>query len=90
MAKVRFTSVLKNFFPEIKEESIDATDVSELLLKINNKYPGISDYLLDESGKLRGHVALYVGEEVIPRDKKPDQILKPNDQVLIYQAISGG
>jgi len=90
MAKVRFTSVLKNFFPEIKEENIDATDVSDLIIKINDKYPGISDYLLEESGKLRGHVCLYIGDEVIPRDKKPELILKPNDQVLIYQAISGG
>lgn len=89
MAEVRYTSVLKNFFPELKEENIEARSVSELLEKINRKYPGISDYILDDKGNIRGHVSLFIGDKALPHEKT-DQSLQPNDKVLIYQAISGG
>ena len=89
MVRVQFTTVLKNFFPDLKEEVIEASDISELISKINYKYPGIRDYLLDETGKIRGHVSLFINNELLPRHSL-GQPLKPRNTVLIYQAISGG
>ncbi len=51
--------------------------------------PGLREYVLDEQGALRPHVALFVnGERLVERQLARD--MKDDDQVYVVQALSGG
>lgn len=90
MTKVRFTSALTRFFPDLTEVDIQATTVREAILNIEKKYPGIMNYLLEDSGQLRKHVNIFRGEELISDRKSLNDPLSPDDELLIFQALSGG
>ena len=90
MAKVLFTSALKRFFPTLSEKEIPGNTVAEVLSSLEGHYPGISDFLVDEQGVLRKHVNIFVqGELIQDRETLADQITA-NDEILIFQALSGG
>ena len=90
MAKVRFTAALKRFYPDLKEENIPGENVSAVLHTIDQKYPGIIDYILDEDGSLRKHVNIFVREELIKDKQTLSDLVSDKDEILIYQALSGG
>jgi len=90
MARVSFTSALKRFFPDISSADIPAQTVAELLEQLENQHPGLKDYLVDEHGVLRKHVNIYIGESLIhDRQTLQDQV-NNKDEVLFFQALSGG
>ena len=90
MAIVKFTSHLKRFYPSLSQERTHSINVKELIDELEQKYSGISDYLLDSSGQLREHVNVFLnGEMIVDREKLGDS-LKADDEVYIMQAISGG
>jgi len=90
MVSVEFTPVLKRFFPNLKTENLEADTVGNLIIEIDRKYPGIKNYIVDETGHLREHVQVYIGEEPVNKDNQLQEKLSSDDKVLIYQAISGG
>ena len=90
MSKVSFTSALKRFYPDLSPQTINASSVAELLNKLEGRFPGLKDYLLDERGRLRKHVNIYIGENLVEdREELKDKITE-DDSVLIFQALSGG
>lgn len=90
MAKVKLTSALKRFFPTLAEVSVKASNIYDVLVALEQKYPGISGYLVDDDGRLRQHVNIFVkGELIKDRDTLTDS-LNDQDEVLIFQALSGG
>ena len=90
MVKVQFTPILNRFFPDLKPTDIQAENVAELLSQLENQHPGLKDYLVDEQGRLRKHVNIFVNNALI-RDKESLQdSLGPSDEVFIMQALSGG
>jgi molybdopterin synthase sulfur carrier subunit len=90
MPTVSFTSALKRFYPDLGPLQVDAENVADLLEKVDAQYPGIKNYLVDERGRLRKHVNIYIGEALIEdREKLRDQV-RAEDEVLIFQALSGG
>jgi len=90
MPHVSFTSALKRFYPNLQSMTLPAADVRELLQRIDEHYPGLSDYLVDEHGRLRKHVNIYIGERLIHDREGLSDGLGEGDEVLIFQALSGG
>ena len=90
MAHVAFTRHLQQFFPTLAEGEVPGATVRELVDVLNRRYPGIASYLVDETGRLRRHVNIFVGDEPIgDREGLSDEV-GPKDRVLIMQALSGG
>jgi molybdopterin converting factor small subunit len=90
MPTVKFTSALKRFFPSLDEVNVEATTVHDVLVALEQKHPGLSSYLVDESGLLRQHVNVFVKDELIRDREKLTDTVQKNDVVLIFQALSGG
>ena len=90
MAKVRFTSALTRFFPKLNEMEIQGATVKEALLNVEKNCPGILSYLMEDNGQLRKHVNIFLGEELIKDRKTLNDALTPQDELLIFQALSGG
>lgn len=90
MAYVRFTSALNRFFPKLEDEKFEASSVAELIRVVDQKHPGLADYLLDERGALRKHVNVFIGDRLVTdRIELMDEI-DSDSRVCIFQALSGG
>ena len=90
MAKVKFTSALTRFFPQLTELEIEGNTVKEALLKIEQKYPGMMNYLVEENGQLRKHVNIFLGDSLIKDRETLNDVINAKDEILIFQALSGG
>lgn len=91
MAQVKFTSHLKRFFPSLTQDiAVSGTTVADIVSSLEANYPGIKSYLIDERGRLRKHVNIFLNGEMI-RDKETlGDAVNETTQVFILQALSGG
>ena len=90
MVKVRFTAALKRFYPNLEEELVEGKKVSDVIAAIGERYPGIIDYILEEDGSLRKHVNIFVKDNLINDREMLSDPVGEKDEILIYQALSGG
>ena len=90
MAKIKFTSALKRFFPLLTELEIEGNTVKEVLLNVEKIHPGISNYLVDDQGGLRTHLNIFIKGDMIRDRKLLNDTVKQTDELLIFQALSGG
>ena len=63
--------------------------VGHLLAEVKRSYPALYPCICEETGRLRQHINLFIGNELYARDH-PQTTLKPGDTVSVYQAVSGG
>jgi len=90
MPYVSFTKHLLRFFPTLTEGEVPGATVREVLDELDKRYPGFSGYIVDETGRLRRHVNVFVGEEPIYDRQALSDKVSPGDKVFILQALSGG
>ena len=90
MPKVKFTSALKRFYPELSEIEVEADCIADLVKKVNEKFPKIMQYIVDENGSLRKHVNIFIGNTMIKDRSGLSDRIENTDDVFIMQALSGG
>ena len=90
MPLIKFTPNLKRFYPQLEPVTSSNLNLIDMIDEVDDQYPGIRSYILDEQGRLRKHVQIFIGENLI-RDRSglSDKITE-NDEVYIMQALSGG
>ncbi len=65
----------------------DGTTLAELLGDLDRRFPGFRFRVVDEQDRLRAHMRFFVNGEQVFELKRA---LRPNDEVQIVQALSGG
>jgi sulfur-carrier protein len=90
MPHVAFTRLLQRFYPDLSDGEISGRTVREVIDELDRRHPGIATYIVDETGRLRRHVNIFVGEEPIGDRAHLTDPLRPDDRVFILQALSGG
>ncbi len=90
MPHVAFTSHLQVFFPGLRDGETAGTTVREVIDELERRHPGLASYIIDETGRLRRHVNIFVGDEPIHDRAKLSDALRSEDRVFILQALSGG
>ena len=90
MAEIKFTNALKRFYPDLKSFQSEVNIVSEVIRIVDGKYPGIKSYIVDEQGRLRKHVNIFVDGRMIEDRENLSDTLEPGSEVYIMQALSGG
>lgn len=90
MPTIKFTANLKRFYPQLGEEHTESLAIPEMLDQLEDKFKGIKHYIVDEQGRLRKHVNIFIGDELIKDREKLSDEIKPADEVYIMQALSGG
>ncbi len=90
MPHVAFTRHLVRFFPALTEGEVPGATVREVIDALERRHPGFAAYVMDETGRLRRHVNIFVGDEPICDRARLSDALSPNDEVFILQALSGG
>ena len=90
MPILKFTRNLERFYPGLSPVESSKTSLQEIINEANDIYPGIKDYILDEQSRLRKHIHIFIGNQMIhDRNHLPDN-LNPDDEVYIIQALLGG
>ena len=65
---------------------IDGATAGEVLRSLEKRQPRLHGWILDETGSLREHVALFVNSQRVSLGRPVDQ----DDELYIIQAITGG
>ena len=89
MPTVAFTPNLKRHL-ECPVVEVPPGTIAAVLEKVFRDNPGLRSYIVDEQGRLRQHVAVFVGGELIhDRLRLTDEVGADQD-VFVMQALSGG
>lgn len=90
MPHVTFTRHLVRFFPQLAEGDVPGATVRQVIDELERRHPGFASYIVDETGRLRRHVNVFVGDEPIRDRERLGDPLAPGDRISILQALSGG
>ncbi|MFO1250017.1 MAG: MoaD/ThiS family protein [Inhella sp.] len=86
MPRIQFTPQLRRF-TETPELDCAAATLAEALAAAFALNPRLRGYVLDDQGALRPNVAVFVDGR---RSQDTHQTLRPDSQVFVLQALSGG
>ena len=84
--KVRIPTPLRSYTSASVVDA-DGSTLEELIDDLDRRYPGIRFRFVDEQGRLRQHMKIFVGMEMT-RDLSTE--LHPTTEVTVMQALSGG
>jgi len=84
--KVRIPSSLLSYTGAAKVEATGAT-LAELLADLDRQYPGLRFRVIDEQERMRGHMRFFINNEQV---FDLAHALRPDDDVFLMQALSGG
>jgi predicted phage tail protein len=90
MPHVSFTRHLLRFFPTLAEGEVPGSTVREVIDALERRHPGFASYIVDDRGRLRQHVNVFVREEPVRDRERLGDAVAPEDKVFIVQALSGG
>jgi hypothetical protein len=89
VARVSFTPNLRRHL-RTPEAVVPGATVREALSAVFRDHPALRGYVLDDQGRLRQHVVVFVdGEQVRDREGLGDPI-GPTSELFVLQALSGG
>jgi molybdopterin synthase sulfur carrier subunit len=89
MAQVHFTSWLRELVPDGPVQAAGGT-VGDALDAVFAARPLVRSYVLDDRGKLRKHVCVFVDGARLKNDKALTQNIGPQTTLHVMQALSGG
>ena len=88
--KVRIPTILRSYTTNSAEVTTSAGALREVIKSLDSAYPGIASRLLDDGGKLRRFVNVYVNEEDVRFVDGLDTAVPDGAQVSIIPAVAGG
>lgn len=87
---VRVPTILRTYTKGESEVTADGSTLSEVLDSLDAAYPGIRGRVVDEQGKLRRFVNVYVGNEDVRFAEGLDTETPAGTQVSVIPAVAGG
>jgi len=90
VSNIRIPTILRTHTGGAADVTADGSTLRELLDALDAAHPGIKGRVLDEDGKLRRFVNVYVGEEDVRFVDGLDTATPQNAQVSIIPAVAGG
>lgn len=89
MAKIAFTAHLAAVGPTEAVSYAGAT-LAEVLDAVGADYPRLKSYVLDDQGRIRKHIAIFVDGLLRPHATALGLKLDDRSDVYVFQALSGG
>ena len=85
--RVRIPTPLRSYTGGAASVEATGSTVAELLEDLDRRYPGIRFRMVDEAGRLREHMNVFVRRE---RCRDLSTSIEDVDDIVIMQALSGG
>lgn len=89
MVQVRFTPNLQRHL-DVASCEVSAGSVAAALEAVFAHNPRLRGYLLDDQGRVRQHVMIFVDAEPVADRQRLSDPLGPEAEVYVVQALSGG
>jgi sulfur carrier protein ThiS len=89
MPVVAFTPNLTRHL-DCPQVTVPAGTVAEALESVFRENPRLRSYIVDEQGRLRQHVAVFVGGELVRDRSNLSDRVQDHQDVFVMQALSGG
>lgn len=89
MARVSFTENLKRHVP-CPPAAAEGSTVRELLDAVFADNPQLRSYILDDQGRVRRHVNVFINARMVVDRITLSDPVGPRDEVFVFQALSGG
>ena len=86
-ASVRVPTILRTYTDDAAEVTAKGATLAEILDDLEANYPGIRARILDDDGKVRRFVNVYVGDEDVRFDKGLQTEVAEGAQVSIIPAV---
>jgi sulfur-carrier protein len=86
MAVVRLRAPLSELAGGRRELELDGATVAEVLRALEREHPDVSGWILDERGRIREHINVFVNKE----HGREETAVGPEDRLHVLPAISGG
>jgi molybdopterin converting factor small subunit len=84
---VRIPTPLRSYTDQRAVVEAEGTTVGEVLSDLDRQFPGIRFRMVDEQGRIRPHMRVFVNDEAT---RDPREVVAPTDDMTIMQALSGG
>jgi molybdopterin synthase sulfur carrier subunit len=89
MPQVKFTQNLSRHL-SVPSREVEGSTVRQSLDQVFESNPQLRGYVLDDQGRLRKHVVVFVdGEMIVDREGLSDSV-QPSSELYVMQALSGG
>jgi molybdopterin converting factor small subunit len=89
MPRVSFSSSLKRHVP-CDTADVPAGTLGAALATVFDVNPQLRSYILDDQGRLRRHVNVFINDRMVSDRSGLSDPLVERDEVLVIQALSGG
>jgi sulfur-carrier protein len=86
MATVRLRNPLKQLAGDRAEHAVEGATVAEVLRELERSQPPLGGWILDERGRVRRHINVFVNGEQAAGDTP----VAGGDRIDVLPAISGG
>jgi molybdopterin synthase sulfur carrier subunit len=87
---VRVPTILRAYTGGAAEVATEPGTLREVLASLDASYPGLGGRILDDDGRLRRFVNVYVGEEDVRLAQGLDTPVPSGVQVSVIPAVAGG
>ena len=90
MATVIIPTPLRKFTNNTARLQIQANNINEVVNELTQNFPDLKKHLLDESGKVRSFVNIFVNDDDIRNLEQEQTTVKEETIISIIPAIAGG
>ncbi|HLE47641.1 MAG TPA: MoaD/ThiS family protein [Candidatus Thermoplasmatota archaeon] len=87
---IRLPRALLQFWSGPATVSVTGTTLSEALEQVDERAPGLAGRVLDDQGRIRQHVAIFVNGAMLETREAANVPLRPGDVVRVVPSVSGG
>ena len=85
--KVFIPTPLRSYTNDRSEVEAAGATLAEVLADLDRRYPGIRFRMVDEQDAIRRHIRMWVNKD---EARSLDVAVGERDEVIIFQALSGG
>jgi sulfur-carrier protein len=90
MATIHIPTPLRKFTDQNRDMRTDEKTLAGAIEHLVEEYPGIRKNLLDDNGKVRSYIKVYVGDEEVDPVENGSFEIKEETEISIIPAIAGG
>jgi molybdopterin converting factor small subunit len=89
-ATVRVPTILRTYTGGVAEVQASGATLTELIDDLESNHPGIRARIVDETGKIRRFVNVYVGDEDVRFADGLDTAVPAGAVISVIPAVAGG
>jgi molybdopterin synthase sulfur carrier subunit len=90
MPTITLPALMKYYVNDLSEVRVTGSTVSQALNDLTAQYPTIKPHILDNQGRLRRHINLFVNKENIKNLEGIETTVQESDLIILMPSITGG